>query len=106
MTASGTPIALVTWHCPNSLVAAVADGQQWGHVFSEAAPKLIEHPLFRVGLLGRRYHFEAGESIHTENSYKYSLAQFQDLARSANWLPRRVWTDADRLFSVHELTSA
>jgi L-histidine Nalpha-methyltransferase len=72
-----------------------------GHVFSEAAPKLIEHSLFRVGLLGRRYHFEAGESIHTENSYKYSLAQFQDLARSANWLPRRVWTDADRLFSVH-----
>jgi dimethylhistidine N-methyltransferase len=58
-----------------------------------------------VTLLGRRFRFHAGETIHTENSYKYSLAQFQDLARSADWLTRRVWTDADHLFSVHELVS-
>ena len=58
-----------------------------------------------VILRGCRYHFKAGETIHTENSYKYSLPQFQDLARSADWLPKRVWTDADKLFSVHELIS-
>ena len=54
---------------------------------------------------GRRFHFRAGESIHTENSYKYSVSQFQDLARSAGWQPRRVWTDERNLFSVHELVS-
>ena len=43
--------------------------------------------------------------IHTENSYKYSIGQFQDLARAADWQPRRVWTDEDNLFSVHELIS-
>jgi dimethylhistidine N-methyltransferase len=52
---------------------------------------------------GRRFRFRAGETIHTENSYKYTIAEFQTLARSADWLPRRVWTDKDNLFSVHEL---
>jgi L-histidine N-alpha-methyltransferase len=64
---------------------------------------LISRRAQEVTLLGRRYRFAAGEAIHTENSYKYSLGQFQDLARSAEWLPQRVWTDAERLFSVHEL---
>jgi len=59
-----------------------------------------------VRIRGRRIPFRAGESIQTENSYKYSISQFQDLARSANWLPTRVWTDPRGLFSVHELTSA
>jgi dimethylhistidine N-methyltransferase len=58
-----------------------------------------------VRIAGRRIHFKAGERIHTENSYKYSIDQFQALARSASWEPRRVWTDDDNLFSVHELTS-
>jgi uncharacterized SAM-dependent methyltransferase len=59
-----------------------------------------------VRIRGRRIPFRAGESVHTENSYKYSVAQFQDLARSANWLPSRVWTDPCGLFSVHKLISA
>ncbi len=54
---------------------------------------------------GRRFRFGAGERIHTENSYKYTISEFEDLARSAHWQPRRVWTDRDSLFSVHELIS-
>jgi uncharacterized SAM-dependent methyltransferase len=56
-----------------------------------------------VELCGRRFHFSAGESIHTESSYKYTVAQFQELALSAGWEPKRVWMDADKYFSVHEL---
>lgn len=52
---------------------------------------------------GRRFTMRAGETIHTENSYKYSVAQFQALARCSGWKPARVWTDTDELFSVHEL---
>ncbi len=59
-----------------------------------------------VSVLGRRFHFRAGESIHTENSYKYSIEQFRDVARAAGWLPARIWTDADGKFSVHELVAA
>ena len=51
------------------------------------------------------FRFSAGETIHTENSYKYSIPQFQDIACSAGWLPGRVWTDDQNLFSVHELIS-
>lgn len=56
-------------------------------------------------ICGLWFRFRAGEAIHTENSYKYSVAQFQKLARSAGWLPERVWIDEDKLFSVHELVS-
>jgi dimethylhistidine N-methyltransferase len=55
---------------------------------------------------GRWFRFLAGETIHTENSYKYSIDQFQELARAAGWLPGRVWLDAGNLFSMHELISA
>ena len=56
-----------------------------------------------VRVMGRLFGFRAGESIHTENSYKYTVRQFRILARSAGWLTGRVWLDNDRLFSVHEL---
>jgi dimethylhistidine N-methyltransferase len=59
-----------------------------------------------VRIQDRAFHFSKGETIHTENSYKYSRRQFRDLARSADWRPERVWTDDHRLFSVHELISA
>ena len=49
--------------------------------------------------------FAAGETIHTENSYKHTVAGFQRLAQSAGWQASRVWTDAAGLFSIHLLTS-
>lgn len=58
-----------------------------------------------VYVRGRRIRFRAGERIHTENSYKYTVSQFQELAGSAGWEPGRVWTDDGNLFSVHELTA-
>ena len=58
-----------------------------------------------VRVLGRSFPFAAGESIHTENSYKYSLEQFRVLAGSAGWHPARVWLDAGQDFSVHELVA-
>jgi dimethylhistidine N-methyltransferase len=59
-----------------------------------------------VSVLGRRFSFGAGERIHTENSCKYTIAEFQALVLTAGWQPGRVWTDQDRLFSVHELTGS
>ncbi len=57
-----------------------------------------------VTIDGNAYAFRAGETIHTENSHKYDIEQFQDMARDAGFEPERVWTDADNLFSVHFLT--
>jgi dimethylhistidine N-methyltransferase len=58
----------------------------------------------RVRLLGECIDFRAGETIHTENSYKYSLESFGALARGAGFTPHAVWTDPERYFSVHVLT--
>jgi len=48
-------------------------------------------------------HFKAGETIHTENSHKYSIAGFHRLALRAGFHPVKVWTDPDDLFSIHYL---
>jgi len=50
-----------------------------------------------------RFELEAGDHIHTENSYKYTLAQFEELASTAGFSTRRTWTDTNRLFSLHYL---
>jgi len=57
-------------------------------------------------ILGHRFSFSEGERIHVENSHKYTIPQFQDLARKAGWRPEQVWTDADDLFSLHYLARA
>jgi dimethylhistidine N-methyltransferase len=58
----------------------------------------------RVRLLSECIDFRAGETIHTENSYKYSVESFRAMARGAGWSPVAVWTDPDRYFSVHVLS--
>ncbi|MFX1679179.1 L-histidine N(alpha)-methyltransferase [Mitsuaria sp. CC2] len=54
-------------------------------------------------LQGRRYTLVPGESLHTENSYKYSVESFQALAREAGFKPSAHWTDDQRWFSLHWL---
>lgn len=56
-----------------------------------------------VKVLGRRFRFAAGDSIHTENSHKFTIGEFRRLAVAAGWQAGRLWTDPDRHFSVHEL---
>jgi dimethylhistidine N-methyltransferase len=60
----------------------------------------------KVRLCGETIDFRAGETIHTENSYKYSVESFAAMARGAGWEPVKVWTDPDKFFSVHALRRA
>jgi len=60
----------------------------------------------RASVCGRWIAFADGEAVNTEYSYKYTLDGFQALAKSAGFIPRAVWCDADRLFSVHWLEAA
>ena len=64
---------------------------------------LISRKAQSVRVLGHTFSFRPGESIHTENSYKYSLDRFTTLARAAGWRVRESWTDPGRMFSVHAL---
>ena len=58
--------------------------------------------VVRVG--GTEISFEAGETIHTEISHKYSISEFAALASAAGFTVDRVWTDAKSWFSVQYLS--
>ena len=60
----------------------------------------------KVRVAGRTIEFRAGETIHTENSYKYTLESFGALARGAGWRSRAVWADPQGYFSVQALAAA
>lgn len=57
----------------------------------------------RASVAGRSFEFQEGETIHTENSYKYTLKGFRALARAGGWQSANAWTDASNLFSMHML---
>ncbi|MGH7114161.1 MAG: L-histidine N(alpha)-methyltransferase [Stellaceae bacterium] len=54
-----------------------------------------------ASIAGRQIAFAAGELIHTEYSYKYSVPEFRALAATAGFRPVDTWTDPAELFSVH-----
>ncbi len=56
-----------------------------------------------VRVAGHSFHFAKGETIHTENSYKYTVESFRALAREAGWSPVATWTDERDYFAVHAL---
>lgn len=58
----------------------------------------------KVKVAGECFDFRAGETIHTENSYKYSVESLGALARGVGWIPAGVWTDADKYFSIQAFT--
>ena len=83
----------------------------WHHAVYQPVQQRIEMYLIsrwaqRVSVCGRIIGFAEGEAIHTENSHKYTIDGFRALASSAGFIPRAVWCDADRLFSIHWLETA
>ncbi len=54
-------------------------------------------------IAGRRFSFSADEMIHTENSYKYAVAEFHALAARAGFRALDTWSDAEGKFAVYYL---
>ena len=78
--------------------------------YNEALGRVEMHLVARrdsqVRVDGHQLHFEQGQSIHTESSWKYTIGEFQALAASAGMQSIAVWTDDEDLFSVHLLQGA
>jgi L-histidine N-alpha-methyltransferase len=64
---------------------------------------LVSEYTQQASVLGHRFRFAMGESIHTENAYKYSLLRLQALAHRAGWSPVQRWMDGQSRFAVHVL---
>ena len=79
---------------------------RWNAIESRMEMHLVSRKRQRVRVAGQAFDFAAGESIHTENSYKYSVQSFQAMARWAHYEPLRHWVDERRLFSVHLLLAS
>ncbi|KKC27394.1 L-histidine N(alpha)-methyltransferase [Sphingomonas sp. SRS2] len=58
-----------------------------------------------VKIGGQIFHFAAGEAIHVSDSWKYSVEDFQALARGAGFRPIDVWLDSHELFGIHLLAA-
>jgi len=93
----------------NRELGADFDLADWDHSafynppLSRIEMHLVSRRRQQVSFGGERFDFAEGDSVHTENSYKYTVEGFQDLARRAGWTPRAVWTDAARRFALHWL---
>lgn len=76
-------------------------------VFNEDSSRVEMHLVScerqRVSVCGRKVEFAAGETIHTECSYKYTIERFGELAARAGWSRVESWTDERDWFSVHVL---
>lgn len=67
---------------------------------------LVSQRNQRVRVAGRVFNFEDGESIHTEDSYKYKIEHFVRLTSRAGFEVDRQWFDPDQLFCVQFLQVA
>ena len=56
-----------------------------------------------VALARHRFDFDRGETIHTENSHKYSAREFRALAASGGFSATKLWTDAKEQFALFGL---
>lgn len=61
---------------------------------------LVSRERQRVTVAGAAVVFEAGETLHTENSYKYTPQEFAALAAQAGFSLDAGWQDEERLFAV------
>ncbi|MDB5802407.1 MAG: dimethylhistidine N-methyltransferase [Rhodocyclales bacterium] len=78
---------------------------RFNHRLGRVEMHLVSGQSQWVEVSDRAVHFETGESIHTQNSYKYSVDEFLALSQSAGWSSLHVWVDHDSRFAVHLLSA-
>ncbi len=91
----------------NRELAADFNLRQFTHraIFNEKESRIEIYVVSRIAQtvnlrsLGLTVEFQAGEAIHTENSYKYELGQLEALAAESGFKPAKTWFDAEKRFS-------
>jgi L-histidine Nalpha-methyltransferase len=81
-------------------------------IYNEALGRIEAHlastekQVVRINALDLEIHFEQGETIHTENSYKFDLEQLAALASATGFSLEKSWFDQARRFSFNLFTAA
>lgn len=79
---------------------AFAHEARWNDLFARIEMHLVAQKDVTFTVSGQRFAMAAGESIHTENSHKFTKRSGQMLLAAAGWEPLARWTDADKRFSL------
>ncbi len=89
----------------NNLIESNFELDQWAHkaFFNEDKSRIEMHLVSKekqnVNINGYTVSFNKGETIHTENSHKYSIDKFCELI-SDDYRMNKVWTDKENKFAV------
>lgn len=75
----------------------------WNASESRMEMHLVSRSAQTVHIAGRAFDFAAGETLHTENSYKFTRTGFETLAASAGWRLERSWVSPPPEFAVFVL---
>ncbi len=73
---------------------------RWNDPFARIEMHLVAREDVTFTVSGKRFAMRSGESIHTENSHKFTKRSAQMLLAAAGWEPRARWTDEARQFSL------
>lgn len=93
----------------NNIVGSNFDTGHFSHqaFYNEKKYRIEMHLVSKVDqvveLGDTKLQFVRGETIHTENSYKYTPESFREIVHRAGFAIRSSWTDEEQLFSVHYL---
>ncbi len=73
----------------------------WNAAESRMEMHLVEQRAQRVTIDDLELHFTAGETIHTENSYKFTQRSIAWLLKQSGFTLGQQWTDAKGWFAVN-----
>ncbi|MBA4766654.1 MAG: L-histidine N(alpha)-methyltransferase [Porphyrobacter sp.] len=81
-------------------VDAFAHEARWNDAFARIEMHLVARRDVSFAVSGQRFAMRSGESIHTENSHKFTKRSGQMLLAAAGWEPLARWTDEGKRFSL------
>ncbi|MCZ8369071.1 MAG: L-histidine N(alpha)-methyltransferase [Porphyrobacter sp.] len=81
-------------------IASFAHEARWNDPFARIEMHLVARESVSFTVSGQRFSMGAGESIHTENSHKFTKRSAQLLLAAGGWEPIARWTDEARQFSL------
>ncbi len=73
---------------------------RWNDDFARIEMHLVAARPMRFEVAGRRFAMQAGESIHTENSHKFTRRSSTALLLAGGWTPVTRWLDREGRFSL------
>jgi dimethylhistidine N-methyltransferase len=78
---------------------------RWNELEAAVEMHLLSIVDQTVRVSGHMFELSAGESIHTESSRKYNVADFTKLVGQHGWHVDRVWTDDEQLFGIFGMSA-